>query len=282
MESIEKRIRSDETAYESSLRRAADAVCSNKNIKLVLVAGGSCAGKTTTASKLAGLLTSCGRPAHVISLDDYYRNEDEAVYLPDGTKDIESLNSLRVDMIRDTVAALARGDTAFVPRFDFIRKTRTDAVAKIRLEGDAVALIEGLHALNPALYADFADRSAIYGIFLFADSGDGRDCRFIRRLVRDARHRGADAARSFELWDNVRKAEKVNIDPFASQADLRINTYFDYESGVLCDDAIALLHALPEKNAHADTAESLVAHLYGTTPIDDALVPADSLLREFI
>lgn len=278
---IEK-VRIDELAYENTLNSTADHIVKNKVIKLVLIAGGSCAGKTTTTRKLSELIAEKGRNALTISLDDYYRNMDESVYLEDGTRDIESINSLRVDLIRESFALLLSGKEAKIPMFDFKTCSRTDDYRRITVKENDVVLIEGLHALDPSLFAVAPSEDEIYRIYLFADAFDGADCRFVRRMVRDSRHRGASAEDTYSLWDNVKKSEFQSIEPFRKFADVTINTFFPYERSILNDDAIALLKTVSSDNSHYETAQSLIEILEPVEQWPDEYVPENSLLREFM
>ncbi|MBQ3230694.1 MAG: hypothetical protein IJB49_06695, partial [Clostridia bacterium] len=158
---INEMIKNDEFSYEKTLSEITNRICGDREIKVILIAGGSCAGKTTTTRKLSELITASGRVAHTVSLDDYYRNHDESVYLPDGTRDIESINSLRVDLIRESLGDLIAGREAKIPMFDFKTESRTDDYRRIKLGDDDVVLIEGLHALSPELFAVAPPESAI-------------------------------------------------------------------------------------------------------------------------
>lgn len=275
-------IRNDELNYETTLNRIAEHIVSTPSVKLVLIAGGSCAGKTTTTRKLSELIAASGRAAHTVSLDDYYRNLDESVYLEDGTRDIETINSLRVDMIKESFASLIAGEETPIPMYDFKAAARTDGYRTIKLgEGDVV-LIEGLHALNLSLFEDAPDESALYRIYLYADAGDEADCRFVRRMVRDSRHRNASAEHTYNLWTNVKKSERESIEPFRQYADVTINTFFRYERGILNDDGIALLNTVKPESSHYDNARMLIDILKPFPQITDDYIPSNSLLREFI
>lgn len=282
MNTIREKAIKDENAYEITLKNIADRICRSRDIKLVLITGGSCAGKTTTTRKLSELITAGGRKAYTVSLDDYYRNYEESVYLPDGTRDIESINSLRLDIVRENMSSLLAGKETAVPMFDFTVKRRIDGYRKITLEENDVVIIEGLHALSPALFETAPDEGAIYRVFLYADAGDGADCRFVRRLVRDSRYRGADAVHSYDLWDNVKKNEAFSIDPYRKFADVAINTFFPYERNILDDDAVNLLKTVPEDNAHYSSARELIDILGTAEQWPDEVIPENSLLREFI
>lgn len=281
-QSIIEKIKNDELAYESALRNISERVCGDYQIKMVLIAGGSCAGKTTTTRKLSGLIEKLGRKAYTVSLDDYYRNLDEAVYLPDGTRDIESINSLRLDLIHDTMEKLLSGEEASIPMFDFKTASRTDDNQRITLKDGDVVIVEGLHALSPFIFSEQIDQSAVYRVYLYADAGDGTDCRFVRRMVRDSRHRNSNATEIYKLWDNVKKNESTSIEPFRKYADVTINTFFDYERSILNDDAVALLTEVKEETPYYGSAKQLIEILDSIEPIGDEYVPENSLLWEFL
>ena len=279
---ILEKIKNDESVYEKTLESIARHIVDNKQIKVILIAGGSCAGKTTTTKKLSILIADYGRKAYTVSLDDYYRNLDESVYLPDGTRDIESINSLRTDLIRESLGDILEGREAKIPMFDFKTKSRTDDYRRIKLSDGEVVLVEGLHALDPQLFDKCPDENAVYRVYLYADAGDGTDCRFVRRMVRDARHRNADAEQTYTLWDNVKKNEYASIEPFGNTADVTINTFFPYERAILNDDAIFQLNTVLPESSHYESARELITVLEPYEQFTDDYVPTNSLLREFI
>ena len=275
-------IMDDERDYELALRKAAESICSDYNIRLVLITGGSCSGKTTTTKKLAQLITERGRHTHTISLDDFYRNIEDSVYLEDGTRDIESINSLEVDLIKECFRELVEGREAHIPRFDFISQRRIDNFEQIVLDETEVAIIEGLHALNPMLYEGFSADSKTYRVYLYADDQEGGDPRFLRRLVRDWNYRGSDAVGTYDQWDIVRSHEPEFIEQFADTADLKINTFFPYERGLLAEPATEILSRLPQESIHKDEANALIKKMSELEPIPLRYVPENSLMQEFI
>lgn len=279
---IIEQIRQDELHYETALQSIADRICKDNEIKIILIAGGSCAGKTTTTRKLSALIQKGGRMCHTVSLDDYYRNLDESVYLPDGTRDIESVNSLRVDMIKESMTSLLAGKETPIPMFDFKTSARTDDYRRITLgEKDAV-IIEGLHALNLSLFETAPERNRVFGIYLFADAGDEMDCRFVRRLVRDSRHRNSDAEELFALWGNIKANERDSIEPFRQYADVEINTFFPYERGILNDDAIFQLEKVEKDSPNYEASKRIIEILAPVLQLTDDYIPENSLMYEFI
>lgn len=272
----------NEELYELALRSCAEEICGNGDLKLVLIAGGSCSGKTTTTGKLARLIRELGRPVDTISLDDYYRNPENAVYLPNGMPDFEGIQSLRLDLLQDTMRRISAGEEAPIPFFDFTLHRRTDDYRMLKPLPGGIIIVEGLHALNPLICGSDTPPEAIYRIYLYADSFDGEDCRFLRRLVRDSRYRASNAAETYANWETVRGAEKVTIEPFAKLANRSINTFFEYERSVLADDAVAVLKGLSSEDPHFPQAQALIELLSAVPLLPDDAVPEDSLLREFI
>jgi len=285
---ILEKIRQDEHGYETALDTIKNTIINNKKIKLILIAGGSCAGKTTTTRKLCEMINASGRTAHTVSLDDYYRNLDESVYLPDGTRDIESINSLRVDLIKSAFASLLAGEETPIPMFDFKTKVRTDGYRTIKLNEGDVVLIEGLHALNPKISSSL-DKDRIFKLFVSVSTNisdenrrilSGRKTRFIRRLVRDSIYRGATAERTLAMWKMVLAAEDIYLYPYKETADTAFNTFHPFELSVMKGFALDLI----SKNlASSDPyAKTVLEALEKISEIDSSLVPENSLIREFI
>lgn len=279
---IREMIRADELSYESALGRIAERVTRDGDIRFLFIAGGSCAGKTTTTLKLSALIGGLGRTAHTVSLDDFYRDLRDCVYMPDGTRDIETLHSLRADMITDALERLADGLPSGIPSFDFRSISRTDNARVISPGKNDLVIVEGLHALNPVLLPQSLHEKNVYRIYLYSDPGDGSDSRFVRRLVRDARHRGHDAVTTYSVWENVRANERESIEPFRATADMTVNTFFGYERNILNGDAVKLLEEIPRDNGFYSAARKSIELLSGTEPIDAGFVPENSLLREFM
>ena len=271
-----------EAAYENKIRGVVADFAECEGLRAVLIAGGSCSGKTTTTKKLSEIFKEHGVSAYVVSLDDFYRSLDESVYLPDGKRDIETVKSLRTDIMREKLVSLFNYEETSMPVFDFTRALRLDDNYKIKLEKGDILLIEGLHALNPELLGDFFDQYVTKKLYLYADAGDGVDCRLVRRVVRDARHRNHMANDTFYFWDNVRKNEREAILPYRGTADAEINTFFPFERGILDDDAVKLLGDIPLDSPNRAEADTLIPILKIEHPIPDELVPMDSLLREFM
>ncbi len=281
-ENIKKRIADEESGYENALMTASEAVIRSDDIKIILITGGSCAGKTTTTKKLAGYISAGGRKCHTVSIDDFYKNPADIPLAADGTRDFESISSIDLEYLHECISRLVTGREAHLPVFDFIRKRRDDDYRAVTLGPRDVVIIEGLHALNPVIYDRFADKKNIYGIYLYTHSTRVSEPRLLRRLVRDFYYRDSSAENTFSMWESVKNGEKLNIEPYSEQADMKINTYFHYEKSCFVDDARRILSALPPESRYRSMADALLEQLDGVEQIDIALVPEDSLLREFL
>lgn len=260
------------------------AVCTKilqNGFKIILVAGGSCAGKTTAVRLLADKLRQNGRVTYTVSLDDFYRFGSEIVYLPDGTPDFESIDSLRVDLIRQCLAQICRGDSVTLPRFDFITKERLDCDRTVTPRADDIFIIEGLHAHNPALVNGISDAFRLY-LYAEADVDCSVDVRLVRRIVRDIRFRGTGAYDNFLHWDKVVAEEEKSIIPFAENADAALNTYHSYERYLFAPLAREALKDIGSRSVFMPLKAAILAFLADGVEIPVPAVPENSLLKEFV
>ncbi len=269
-----------ETEFDDGVQGVADSFLAS-GVNTMLVAGGSCVGKTTMVKKLAGILSKNGKTVHTVSLDDFYRYGDECVYLPDGTKDVESIHSLRVDMIKDVVYSLSACRATYLPRFDFLQVKRIDRAEYIEPKQTDMFVIEGLHAFNPMI----VDKDAkVYRLYLYTeyDRHFMLNPRLVRRLVRDSIRRGSDAMRTFKQWKYVYDEEKIGIMPFAVGADAKLNTYFAYEPALLKRTALEQIAMMPKDNPYAKTVSDIRDYFDGWGEIGFDEIPQSSLMKEFI
>lgn len=284
-DNIKKTINRNEQRYNDFVQSCAENIACDSSVKLLLVAGPSCSGKTTTTEKLVSHLEAFGKKAHMISIDDFYKNSEDLPVNPDGTKNMESFDSIDTASLHECLADLAKGREAEVPLFDFTISRRNGVRKKIKLSKDDIAIIEGLHALNPDIYRNFVSEDMVYKIFLDCHSesvSEMRYSRLIRRLVRDFYYRSSDAANTFFLWKGVLEGEKKYIYPYAHLADTTINTYFEYETRVFKSHVMPILEATPTDSEYRPSAEAILEFLSGIDGIDSKYVPKDSLLQEFL
>ena len=269
-----------EKSYNDVLRRIVREVIAGKKI-FVMVTGASCAGKTTTTKKLREYFAESGVHAETISLDDFYVGRDRTPLTPDGKPDYETIKSLDLPLLNSVMSELAAGRRVCVPRFDFEAGRRSDKYEELSLDPGEVVIIEGLHALNPLLFAH-VDASLAYRVYLYAES-ERYDVKLLRRIVRDSNYRGYhDAVITFDMWDNVLRGEGLYIRPYADGADIRINTFFEYETRLLSREGCVLLDAVDEKSPYKPKADALKRVIDGLEPIPYSMVPADSLMVEFV
>lgn len=275
-------IESQEKRYEDNIGEVVSAVLENREKRLVLIAGPSCAGKTTTTRKITEGITAAGRKALSVSIDDFYLNYADTPVREDGTKDLETIHSIDLDYLHLFLTDLMAGKTAYLPKYTFVNKRRDDKYTPVSISDDDVVILEGLHALNPLIYSGYVDEKNLVRVYLYAESHFDKDPRFLRRMVRDYHHRGADADLTFSMWDDVKEGERLYIDPFVNYADFKINTYFTYERGVHVLDARMILSQVKEDSIYYKKACRILSSLEDEEPIDHSLVPMSSVLREFM
>ena len=275
-----------ESSYKDKIYDIAKEVMNNRDIRLILIAGPSCSGKTTTSSTLSEYVYKhAGIKSHTISIDDFYK---DVTFLPGETfadKDFEALDSIDLDLLHKCLHDLSLGKTVDIPLFDFEKTYRNGIRSTITLGKNEIAIIEGLHALNPVIYENFVEKSKILRVFLDCHDKEKKEKheRFIRRLVRDRNFRNADALLTFTLWGKVIAGEEKHIYPFAKEADFSINTFHSYETEVLKPFAEKLLDEIKEGSIFYDDAVIIKNYLSKCQEeIPTNLVPKDSLLREFI
>ena len=282
-------VKESESKYRGFVASVASRIASDDKIRIVLLAGPSGSGKTTTANLLADGIRERGLSSSVISLDNFYRDSDDPDYprLADGERDFESVAALDVKMIESTLLAIAEGREYEVPYYDF-KKGRKTEFKKYPGISHGCVIIEGLHALNPVI-SEHLPSEKLLRIFISVSTNindgenrilSGRKMRFVRRMARDSVYRGADAERTLSMWENVLAGEDAHLYPFRDLADIEFNTFHEYEPCVMRKFAERLIsHELAEKSEYAKT---VITALTKASPIDESLVPADSLMREFI
>ncbi|MCR4594717.1 MAG: nucleoside kinase [Clostridiales bacterium] len=280
-----------EARYQNIIDDVVKKVCAVEGRKVVMLAGPSSSGKTTTAKRIVEGIKSRGVNAYVLSLDDFYKNRDTLPTLPDGTKDFETVYALDLDYFGQTVNALMTGQMTKTPVFDFSTGCRSEEeFNEITMGENDIVVIEGLHALNPIIL-DHIECTAIkiyisLASRIYNEKKDiilnKRNLRFIRRLVRDYQFRGSSADNTFRLWKNVMYGEDKYLFPYRDNFDYRINTIHLYEPCVLKHIALELLKNSEISDEFAYDVQRLCKSLEKFEDIDPSLVPQDSLLREFL
>jgi uridine kinase len=261
------------------------------NLKMVLIAGPSSSGKTTSAKRLAIELMVLGIKPIAISLDDYYRGKAGTPKDENGDPDYECLEALDVPFLNEQLQQLYRGEEVTLPVYDFKTGNRKESGGKkIKLEKSNILIVEGIHGLNDALTYSI-DRGTKFKVYISAltqlnlddhNRIPTSDNRLLRRMVRDSNFRGMDAAGTIKMWPKVQAGERRYIFPFQDTSDAAFNSALDYELSVFKYYADPLLRAVkPGMGEYAEAAR-LLSFLENFTPIPPQFVPGTSILREFI
>jgi uridine kinase len=283
-------IRIAETFHAKKLSDAADAIYARRaDARIVLIAGPSSSGKTTTAKRIAVQLQVLGMEPVAISLDDYYNPPDAAPKDEEGNPDLECLEALDVPYLNEQLRGLLAGKEITLPQFDFKTNTRKEG-RNIRINRRSVVILEGIHGLNDRLTPAVpgAAKFKLYVSPLTQLNLDDHnrvptaDNRLVRRLVRDNQFRNAGALKTLAMWPSVRRGELRHIFPYQNSADYVFNSALDYELAVLKFYAEPLLRTVkPRETAFAEAAR-LLRFLENFTPVPPQMVPPESILREFI
>lgn len=282
-------VREAEERYSLLLSETARKIISDK-AEIVLLAGPSAAGKTTTALKLCESFKSFGKRCVTVSLDDFYRLKGEYPVHESGAPDYETVEAIDLPLFEMRFKELFKTGSSLFPVFDFVAGTRSETVKKVKLSDFDIMIIEGLHALNPKITDCL---SAISAVKLYINTegafeADGEeilknsDFRFIRRLIRDYHYRNSTAENTLRLWDMVTEGEEKHLLPFKERADIKLNSLHFYEPCLFAGEAAELLSSLPESDPHFEKCKILTQHLKLFENLSESSVPKDSLLREFI
>lgn len=279
-----------ENIQNNSLFKIAETIYNNKKLKLILLAGPSSSGKTTTSKKLELFLKGFGLNPIAISIDNYFVDRDKTPRLPDGSYDFESLNAINVELFNRNLKDLLDGKEVTLPVYNFITGKSELSDESIKLGEKEILIVEGLHALNEELtYSiDKKNKYKIYLCPLTVLSLDNHnrirttDNRLLRRIVRDNRTRGYSASDTLSSWGKVREGEEKYVFPFQDEADVIFNTSLIYELGVLKTYAEPLLYSVEESDSMYKEAVRLLNLLKNILPISNDYIPVDSIVREFI
>lgn len=284
-------IRLAEAYYNGQLIRVADTIYDKrKQVKLVLIAGPSSSGKTTTAKKLEVYLRAKGLTPHKISIDDYFVDRKDMIPNEKGELDFESLKAVDTNLFNKHLTKLLEGQKVLLPTFNFVLGKKEYKDNYLQLGEKDVIIVEGLHALTDELTLSI-DNSQKYKIYigpltqLNIDNHNRiftSDTRKLRRIVRDNKFRGYNASRTLSMWKNIREGEERNIFPYQDSADVVVNTALVYELAVLKVYAEPLLFSVEETDPVYPEAIRLINLLRNFLPMPSDAVPSDSVLREFI
>lgn len=283
-------IRISELLQNNSMLTIADTISKNKNLKLILIAGPSSSGKTTSAKKMSLLLRSKGLNPVPISTDDFFIDVKKRELNADGEPEKEKITVIDTNQFNNKILDLLNGKEVYLPRFNFVEGKQELSSKPTKLEDNSVLIVEGIHAFNEELTEMIPDKNK-FKIFicpltpLNIDNHNlfsQEDNRLLRRIVRDNSTRGCSASTTISMWKSVRKAEEQNIFPFVNDADAIINSSLSYELGVLKTYAEPLLFSVSEDDPNYDEAIRLINMFRVILGIPSENVPQDSIIREFI
>ena len=282
-------IRKNDIMVDNKLEHIAEEIALN-NKKIVLIAGPSSSGKTTTSKKLSLFLSSLGVNAIPLSLDDFFLNRDETPLDEFGNKDYESINSLDLKLFNKVLDDLLNGKSTHLPTYNFITGEKEISDKETILSEKDCLVIEGLHGLNPDLISD-EYKSMIYKIYISPltplnvdrhNYVSTTENRLLRRIIRDFRTRGKSGEDSLASWSSVRRGEENYIFPYTDDADAVLNTAYAYEIGVLKVYVEPILYSIDLNSEYYSEARRILDHLKTFYPIPSEYVSEDNLLREFI
>lgn len=282
-----------EALHEKSIAHISDEITRRYReggARVVLIAGPSSSGKTTTTKRLAiQLMTNLLKP-QMISLDDYFINRELTPRDESGDYDYESLYALDLKQFNADLNAILRGEEVALPTYNFETGRRTYRGNTIRMEEGSILLIEGIHGLNPELTSQIEERQKfrVYVSSLTTLSIDDHnwvpttDNRLLRRIIRDYKYRGTSAEETIRRWPSVRRGEEKWIFPYQENADAMFNSSLIFELGVMKDEAESVLRGVASDVPEYAEAYRLRKFLSYFVPINPALIPSTSLLREFL
>ena len=279
-----------EALQEKKIAQIAEDIAQRKGVKLVLLAGPSSSGKTTSCKRLSIQLAVNGLKPLQISLDDYFVDREKTPKDESGEYDYESIYALDLKLINEQFNALFRGEEVELPKYDFQSGKSKRSGKKLKMNDHNVLVVEGIHALNPELTSQIPDEQ-IYRVYASAlttillDNHNyipTTDNRLLRRIIRDNKYRGVSAQETIHRWPSVRAGENKWIFPFQENADAMLNTAMLYELAVIKMQAEPLLQQVPENCEEYAEAYRLLKFLKYFKGIPYNNLPPTSLLREFL
>ena len=279
-----------EALQEKKISRIAERIAEQKNVKMVLIAGPSSSGKTTTCKRLSIQLLTNGLKPVGISLDDYFVDRDKTPKDETGEYDFEHVEALNIPLLNQQMNALMAGEEVELPKYNFQTGKSERSGRRLKLKGNEILVVEGIHALNPMLTAQIPEecKFRVYASALTTILLDDHnyvpttDNRLLRRIVRDYKYRGVSAKDTIRRWPSVRAGENKWIFPYQENADVMFNTAMLFELAVIKSQVEPLLEQVPENCEEYSQAYRLLKFLKYIRPIPNRQVPPTSLLREFL
>lgn len=278
-----------EDNFKFEINNIVNLILKSKRSKIIMIAGPSSSGKTTSAHMIKTRLRNMGYDSAIISLDDFFLGTDQVPIDKNGKKNFDSINSIDVKKIRQCISELITEGVSQIPIYDFSKMSPKKECREMKVSKDSIVIIEGIHALNPILIPDI-DPEYIVKIYVDVKQGiDGYngqvlsavDVRFIRRIIRDFKHRATSVDRTIDMWKSVCENANLYINPYKRMSNFTINTIHPYELCLFTVEGCAFLNDTKLENRNSDYVKHILFGLKRFYPIDTKLVPEDSLLREF-
>ena len=289
--SIRELIRVNEALHEKRFSQIADMVC-QREARVVMLAGPSSSGKTTSANRLSTQLRVHGKKPILMSLDDYYIDRDKIPPGPDGKLDLEHINTLDTELFRRNISQLLAGEETSLPTFNFVTGKREWNGRTLRLDPNSVIIVEGIHGLNPQMVPPNVTEKEIFKLYvspLLPLNLDNHNriptsyLRLLRRIVRDYETRGSSVQRTISMWESVQNGEKRWIFPYQENADVIFNSSTLYELAVLKKHIFPLLLQITPEDSCYEQVRAIVKILSYIREADvDDEIPPTSIVREFI
>jgi uridine kinase len=283
-----------EALHERRYAKIADMIYKRReSVKIVFIAGPSSSGKTSTSKRLAIQCRILGLNPKVIELDNYFVNREDTPRDENGEYDFEALGAMDLAFLGEQLNDLLAGKEVEIPKFDFKEGRRTFAGKKMQLHEKDILIMEGIHALNPAMIPG-VDPTKVFRVYASAltslslDENNNistSDNRMLRRMIRDNRTRGINPENTIMMWQSVRRGENHNIFPFQENADAVFNSAHIFELPVLKYYAEPLLRRImPSSPAYTEAVRMLkfLSYIIALSPSEIAAIPPTSILREFI
>ena len=283
-------VKEGEQYHADQLARIAHEICSRDHVRVVLIAGPSSSGKTSTSHRLCLELLAQGKEPVALSLDNWYLNGELIPLDENGKRDDESVYALDIRQLEEDLKALIAGKEIALPTFNFAEERREYLGDTLQLEPDTILVIEGIHALNPILteHIDADCKFKIFAAPMSPVSLDGERWiptyvhRLLRRMSRDLRTRGKSPQQTIASWPSVREGEAKWIEPYMEQADMQFDTSMLYELPAIRNSVETALQTVPAVAEEYKIAEQLLYYLSFFERLESSYIPRTSILREFI
>ncbi len=279
---------------EQQYTKRVENVCDNiekSDAPIVLATGPSASGKTTSCKRIVAELEKRGRKAVVVSLDNFFKNLEDYPRDENGEIDLDSVYAVDIELVNLFIKEIIEHGKALMPEFDFMKQGRKEQKVEIDIGKDGIAILEGIHALNPLLYENSAPIDKIFKIYIglreeYYIDGERvfptRDIRITRRFVRDRQFRGYPVEATFKNWKNIMRGEDLYIRPFKDHASIILDTSFEYEPAVFLPLVQEIVDDPNEGGIYREQLERIYNTLKKFVAITPESVPQNSVLREFI